>query len=101
MQTARDFIAALGENEDLANRLLAEIGDREGQPAYEAVSRFAQGSGYALSVDEARQAHAAYTDSMTTGDLSDDDLEAVSGGMFDPDGAKFIGDVVRTIFKGW
>lgn len=78
-----DFIARLRHDTDLAARLSAAVGNKDGEAAIAVVIAFAEQNGFDVTMADAEVFQARVQKAASgKGELSDADLEAVSGGGF-------------------
>lgn len=94
-----DFIARLRHDTDLAARLSAAVGNKDGEAAFAAVVAFAGQNGFDVTMADAEIFQARVQKAAAgEGELSDADLETVSGGGF---GQAFLNiiNTVRSVTK--
>ncbi|WP_213473771.1 hypothetical protein [Thalassospira tepidiphila] len=81
-QAMADFLVEANQNEALAVGMVEAIGDKEGAAATSAVAEYANQNGYDVTEEDAAEAQMALVKATEgEGELSDDDLDDVSGGI--------------------
>lgn len=81
IQNMTIFITDALENQALANELVSVVGDKEGAAANQAVAELAQSKGYDVTIEDAAALSESALTAGTDGELSDADLDGVSGGL--------------------
>jgi len=90
-QAMTTFISALPENPDLAGRLRHAVEQSEGQQTIEAVARVATEAGYDVDIADVMAFRARTLELLEDGDLSEENLEQVAGGLVGVDDVLIAG----------
>ncbi|MCA1992636.1 MAG: Nif11-like leader peptide family RiPP precursor [Coleofasciculus sp. S288] len=105
IEAVADFTKRLTEDASLQEELRAAVGDKEGMEASQAVADLGSKHGYSFTAEEAQQVR-DYVVANESGELSEEQLEAVAGGG--PIGRAIgawvgdkLGDAVSSLFKKW
>lgn len=82
IQNMTTFITDALENEALANELVSVVGIKTGTAANQAVAELARSKGYDVTTEDAATLNESILNADgADGELSDDDLDNVSGGL--------------------
>jgi len=92
-QALTEFIESLANNPAWAARLRAEVESHEGRDAIEAVARVASDAGYDVEAADAEAFRSNALKALEDGDLDDESLGNVSGGVL-------LGVVANAIILG-
>lgn len=83
MQTMTAFLEKAQANEQLGEKLVAIIDENEAEAIFPKVVALANDNGFTVTVDDVKEVRAQFEQAPASadGELSDDDLESVSGGV--------------------
>ena len=82
MQAMNDFVQAVRDDKEVASGLIEAVGSKEGAEAAAAFAAYARDRGFAISQESVEEAFRLVE--RRAGEISDEELEAVSGGsVFD------------------
>jgi hypothetical protein len=99
IQNMTIFITDALENQALANELVSVVGDKEGAAANQAVAELAQSKGYDVTIEDAAALSESALTAGTDGELSDADLDGVSGGLGGFPGNGIGNGILQPIFN--
>lgn len=92
-----EFLKRLRHDSDLAARLSAAVGDKDGDVALEVLRTFATANGFRVTPDDLQAVRAGLAGSPAEGELTEADLNAMTGGSF---GGPSVARGLHIMFKG-
>lgn len=90
-QALAEFFKALPDNPDLAEKLRVAVSENDGSAATDAVARVASEAGYEVDAADAETFRAEVLKAMEDGELDEESLSKVSGGIIGVDDLLMVG----------
>lgn len=81
MSAVRNFLHHVSASESLQHEIAEAVEDKEGKEAFEAIVELAQLKGFDVSIKDVASAFPAIAERNYEQELSDTELEGVSGGI--------------------